>query len=119
MHEVASEASRESVSNGENSTRRGRIIAKLAIFFERASMGGSRYPDRATEEVSPKRKKLSNDELLELAQRTIASEEALDRSDYFVSGPGDVTFHISAEAAEEIKEKNGGELPEHFRIRED
>ncbi len=47
------------------------------------------------------------------------SVEVLGRDDRFISGPGDVTFHISAEAAEEIKEKNGGELPEHFRIRED
>lgn len=117
--EVGSEVSRESVSNGENSTRRGRIIARLAIFFERASMGGSRYPDQATEEATHKRKKLSNDELLELARRTIASEEALERGDYFVSGPEGATFNVSAEVAEEIKEKNDGELPDHIRIRED
>lgn len=91
---VGSEASRESVSNGENSTRRGRIIARLAIFFERASMGGSRISDRVT-------------------------EKAPDRSDYFVSGPGDATFNVSSEVAEKIAAKNGGELPDHIRIRED
>lgn len=48
-----------------------------------------------------------------------ATEKTPDRSDYFVSGPEGATFNVSAEVAEEIKEKNGGELPDHIRIRED
>ncbi len=47
------------------------------------------------------------------------SIEALGRASRFVSGPGDAIFHISAETAEKIKEAHGGELPDHFRIKED